>query len=116
MRPSIASEALCRESRLKNRRGKRPLIVGAGNAGEMILRDMMKQRFDHFLPVGFLDDDQMKAGRRSTGSRSWAVRVNWKGSFPPGMSKWFSFPSPAKRGTSFCKGRIGGVKSITLFK
>ncbi|MCX6556899.1 MAG: phosphoglycerate kinase, partial [Candidatus Aminicenantes bacterium] len=37
-------------------------IVGAGNAGEMILRDMMKQGFDHFLPVGFLDDDPMKAG------------------------------------------------------
>jgi FlaA1/EpsC-like NDP-sugar epimerase len=42
-----------RESRLKNRGGKRTLIVGAGNAGEMILRDMMKQGFDHFLPVGF---------------------------------------------------------------
>jgi len=47
---------------LKNRGGKRTLIVGAGNAGEMILRDMMKQGFDHFLPVGFLDDDSMKAG------------------------------------------------------
>ena len=22
----------------------------------------MKQEFDHFLPVGFLDDDQMKVG------------------------------------------------------
>ena len=51
-----------RERRLKNRGGKRTLIVGAGNAGEMILRDMMKQGFDHFLPVGFLDDDPMKAG------------------------------------------------------
>jgi len=28
----------------------------------MILRDMMKQGFDHFLPVGFLDDDPMKTG------------------------------------------------------
>jgi FlaA1/EpsC-like NDP-sugar epimerase len=51
-----------RERRLKNRGGKRTLIVGAGNAGEMILRDMMKQEFDHFLPVGFLDDDPMKTG------------------------------------------------------
>jgi len=57
----IFSEVL-RERRLKNRGGKRTLIVGAGNAGEMILRDMMKQGFDHFLPVGFLDDDPMKAG------------------------------------------------------
>ena len=51
-----------RERRLKNRGGKRTLIVGAGNAGEMILRDMMKQGFDQFRPVGFLDDDPMKAG------------------------------------------------------
>jgi FlaA1/EpsC-like NDP-sugar epimerase len=57
----IFSEIL-RERRLKNRGGKRTLIVGAGNAGEMILRDMMKQGFDQFLPVGFLDDDPMKAG------------------------------------------------------
>ena len=57
----IYSEVL-RKGRLKNRRGKRTIIVGAGNAGEMILRDMMKQGFDHFLPVGFLDDDVMKAG------------------------------------------------------
>ncbi|MDP3096549.1 MAG: nucleoside-diphosphate sugar epimerase/dehydratase [Syntrophales bacterium] len=57
----IYSEVL-RERRLKNRGGKRTLIVGAGNAGEMILRDMMKQGFDHFLPVGFLDDDPMKTG------------------------------------------------------
>jgi FlaA1/EpsC-like NDP-sugar epimerase len=57
----IYSEVL-RERRLKNRGGKRTLIIGAGNAGEMILRDMMKQGFDHFLPVGFLDDDPMKAG------------------------------------------------------
>ena len=57
----IYSEVL-RERRLKNRGGKRTLIVGAGNAGEMILRDMMKQGFDHILPVGFLDDDPMKAG------------------------------------------------------
>jgi len=27
----------------------------------MILRDMMKQEFDHFLPVGFLDDDHVLA-------------------------------------------------------
>ncbi|MFH2120464.1 MAG: polysaccharide biosynthesis protein [Pseudomonadota bacterium] len=57
----IFSEVL-RERRLKNRGGKRTLIVGAGNAGEMILRDMMKQGFDQFLPVGFLDDDPMKKG------------------------------------------------------
>jgi FlaA1/EpsC-like NDP-sugar epimerase len=57
----IYSEVLW-ERRLNNRGGKRTLIVGAGNAGDMILRDMMKQGFDHFRPVGFLDDDPMKVG------------------------------------------------------
>ena len=47
---------------MKNRGDKMTLIVGAGNAGEMILREIMKQGFDHFLPVGFLDGDAMKMG------------------------------------------------------
>ena len=41
---------------------KRTLIVGAGNAGEMILRDMARQGFPDFHPVGFLDDDPVKIG------------------------------------------------------
>jgi FlaA1/EpsC-like NDP-sugar epimerase len=44
------------------RRGKRTLILGAGNTGEMILRDMARQSFAGFYPVGFLDDDTAKAG------------------------------------------------------
>ncbi len=43
-------------------RGKRAVIVGAGNTGEMILRDMARQNFSQFYPIGFLDDDAAKAG------------------------------------------------------
>ncbi len=40
--------------------GKRTLIIGAGNAGEMILRDMARQGYDLYWPVWLLDDDPMK--------------------------------------------------------
>ena len=51
----------------KNRRalgssGKKTIIVGAGNTGEMILRDMARNNFSTFYPVGFLDDDVNKYG------------------------------------------------------
>lgn len=45
-----------------SKKGKRTLIIGAGNAGEMILRDMVRQGCDLYRPVGLLDDDPMKAG------------------------------------------------------
>lgn len=40
----------------------RTLIVGAGNTGEMILRDMTRNGSSLFRPVGFLDDDTTKVG------------------------------------------------------
>ncbi|OPY68338.1 MAG: UDP-N-acetyl-alpha-D-glucosamine C6 dehydratase [Syntrophorhabdaceae bacterium PtaU1.Bin034] len=44
------------------KRGKRSIIVGAGNTGEMIVRDMGKRGFSDYYPVGFLDDDDKKMG------------------------------------------------------
>lgn len=44
------------------RKGKRTLIVGAGNTGEMLLRDMARNGFADFYPIGFLDDDRNKVG------------------------------------------------------
>lgn len=44
------------------RKGKRTLIVGAGNTGEMLLRDMARKGFADFYPIGFLDDDRNKVG------------------------------------------------------
>jgi FlaA1/EpsC-like NDP-sugar epimerase len=41
---------------------KRTLIVGAGNAGEQIVRDMQRQKDSIYTPVGFIDDDIMKHG------------------------------------------------------
>lgn len=42
--------------------GKRTVIVGAGNTGEMLLRDMARQGFHDFYPVAMLDDDRLKIG------------------------------------------------------
>jgi len=59
------SKRLLLEIIFKGRRrgqGKRTVIVGAGNTGDMILRDMIRQEFSEFYPVAFLDDDPTKIG------------------------------------------------------
>ncbi len=45
-----------------NKKGKRTIIIGAGNTGEMILRDMARQGYSEFSSIGFLDDDRSKVG------------------------------------------------------
>lgn len=49
--------------------GKTTLVIGAGNCGEMILRDMMRQQFADFYPIGFLDDSPDLMGRYIHGIR-----------------------------------------------
>ncbi len=43
--------------------GKRLLIVGAGDAGEMALRELRTNIGSGYTPVGFIDDDSRKWGR-----------------------------------------------------
>ena len=42
--------------------GKRTLILGAGDVGEMVVRDLARRNFRDYHPQGFLDDDPMKRG------------------------------------------------------
>lgn len=42
---------------------KRVLIFGAGDAGELIVRDMKHSKSNHYHPIGFIDDDPAKLGQ-----------------------------------------------------
>ena len=44
------------------RQKERTLIVGAGDAGEQILRSILSSRTNQFQPIGFVDDSPIKQG------------------------------------------------------
>jgi FlaA1/EpsC-like NDP-sugar epimerase len=46
----------------KNGGARRTLIVGAGNAGDLLLRDLVRSTGHDHSVVGFLDDDPAKVG------------------------------------------------------
>ncbi len=50
-------------STLTEQKGKRILIVGAGDAGEIALRELKANAQLGHIPVGFIDDDSQKWGR-----------------------------------------------------
>jgi FlaA1/EpsC-like NDP-sugar epimerase len=50
-----------------DRPGKRILIFGAGDAGELIVREIKNSRHGGYQAVGFVDDDPAKVGHRIHG-------------------------------------------------
>ena len=48
---------------------QRVLIYGAGDAGELLLRELLNNRELHYAPVGFMDDDPKKQGKVIHGFR-----------------------------------------------
>ncbi|MCM0081388.1 polysaccharide biosynthesis protein [Geomonas sp. Red32] len=51
------------------RKGKRTLIIGAGEAGNLLLKEIRKQSNSPYNVVGFVDDDKDKRGLRLSGVR-----------------------------------------------
>ena len=58
-----------KDQHLYYRDEKRVLIVGAGRAGELLVRDLLRDRSHGYHPVGFVDDDREKKGREIHGVR-----------------------------------------------
>ena len=46
-----------------NRNDRRVLIYGAGDGGELLLRELLNNRELQLFPIGFLDDDPAKVGK-----------------------------------------------------
>ncbi len=49
--------------------GRRVLIYGAGDGGELLLRELLNNRALKLAPIGFLDDDPAKSGKVIHGLR-----------------------------------------------
>ena len=62
-------------SDLVERKGRRVLICGAGDAGNIMLREMQRNRSFGYTPVGIVDDDTRKAGLRVQGVRVLGTRA-----------------------------------------
>ena len=56
-----------RRFKLSSIDSERVLIVGAGEAGELLVRDILKH--ESYLPIGFLDDERKKKGMDIQGVR-----------------------------------------------
>ena len=48
---------------------KRVLIYGAGDGGELLIRELLSNHDHRYAPVGFIDDDDRKAGKKIHGYR-----------------------------------------------
>ena len=58
-------------TRVSGAEGTRVLIVGAGDAGSMVARELLRHPEAGLLPVGFLDDDPNKRGQTLMGLKVW---------------------------------------------
>jgi len=57
-------------------RGRGILIVGAGDTGDSFLREIRKNKALNYRPIGFIDDDLRKVGRRIQGIMVLGTRAD----------------------------------------
>ncbi|MGB0713045.1 MAG: polysaccharide biosynthesis protein, partial [Gammaproteobacteria bacterium] len=60
---------MAKDHRFRPQPGKRVLIVGAGPAGEMLVRDLFRQSERRYNPVAFVDDNLITRGKEIHGVR-----------------------------------------------
>jgi len=58
-----------KDRRLYGKLAQNVLIVGAGNAGELLVRDLLRDPQHTYRPVAFVDDDAQKQGKELHGLR-----------------------------------------------
>ncbi len=51
----------------RNGKSKRALIIGAGDAGALVARELQKSSLINLIPIGFLDDDESKQNHQIYG-------------------------------------------------
>src|SRR6476646_1018692 len=56
----------------KSAAGRKVLLYGAGDGGELLLRELLNNRALKYSPVGFLDDDPAKSGKVIHGLKVYA--------------------------------------------
>ncbi len=77
--------------------GRSVLIVGAGDAGNTLLREMKRNRDLGYTPVGLIDDDPRKRRLRVQGTRVRARGPTWPGCCATPASTRSSSPCPRRR-------------------
>ncbi|MCU0937252.1 MAG: polysaccharide biosynthesis protein [Gammaproteobacteria bacterium] len=68
-----------KDHRLYAGSGKRALIVGAGRAGDLLVRDLLRDARWGYEPVGFVDDEARRLGREVHGVRVLGTTVELPG-------------------------------------
>jgi len=63
------------------------LIYGAGDGGELLLRELLNNRALKYSPVGFIDDDPAKSGKLIHGLK--VLRRQWRSKLAlPATTRW----------------------------
>ena len=65
----FALRILSEQAAIRNQKGKRVLIIGAGDAGALVVRELQRSAQLNLIPAGFLDDDLAKQKQEIYGVR-----------------------------------------------